>query len=241
MSVEAKTPKQRIVRDKDFARRLDIAVSGHPLAPEGHGRQKWLRERVEGRFKIKLSPEGVRKWFAGESRPRPSTMSQIAQALEVDEAWLSIGITPTSTPEHKRQQNNVVSGAVNLLAGLIQMNKGHSVFPEGASETVDLYGIIGGSQKSFVVRHIHQTEGQVKITVPTEHERSVVTIVAQETPVAFTLLRLPTDNIGRHGVRQGGYFEIEIDYNGQNYRSGGEVLPLIRSFNNLDGEMPARR
>lgn len=74
----------RVIRDKEFAKRLEISCENHHLSPSGHGRQKWLRDQILDKFSVRLSPEAVRKWFAGEARPRPNVMRQIAQVLEVE-------------------------------------------------------------------------------------------------------------------------------------------------------------
>ena len=59
--------KGDVVADhRDFARRLKQACDGNPLVPEyGKGQQVWFADRME------LSQEAVRRWFEGESRPRP--------------------------------------------------------------------------------------------------------------------------------------------------------------------------
>ena len=50
---------QPVIRDKEFAKRLEVAVENHHLAPSGHGRQKWLRDRIHENFSVTLSPEAV--------------------------------------------------------------------------------------------------------------------------------------------------------------------------------------
>ena len=109
--------KPRVIRDKAFAKRLEIACEGHPHCPtdQYRGKQKWLYEGLDSEFGVKVSAEAVRKWFSGESRPRPKVMSFIARLLEVDEAWLSLGITPDLTPREQKQRNAVADGAVNLV------------------------------------------------------------------------------------------------------------------------------
>lgn len=88
-----KTP---IIRDKAFAKRLVLACEGNPNCPtdQSRGKQKWIYDNLLSEFGVRVSAEAVRKWFAGESRPRPKVVSYIARLLEVDEAWLSLGITP---------------------------------------------------------------------------------------------------------------------------------------------------
>lgn len=239
MSQNDASPKARVIRDQGFAKRLETAVYNHPQAPDGHGRQKWLRERIESRFNTKLSPEAVRKWFSGESRPKPDLVHQMAQVLDVDEAWLSLGIKPDTTPAQKRQLNATATGAVNLVAGLIQMSGWHIAFPDEPTETVDLYAIIGGKQHSILVRTAQSSHPTLhKVIVPAGHEKSVVLLVMNPSPTEFTVLRLTKDTIANGGVNKGGFVELEVRQNGQTYSANGGPLPVIVSFDNLDGEKP---
>ncbi len=242
MSQSETDPKKvRIIRDKAFAKRLETAVYAHPQAPDGHGKQKWLRDRIEGRFGAKVSSEAVRKWFAGEVRPRPKTMSYIAQILGVDEGWLSLALQPDSTPEQKRQHNATATAAANLVAGMIQMNGWHIAFPEDADSTIDIYAIIGGRQHSLIVRTLKEHNGSFGVIVPAGHEKSVVMVVVQLAPTEYTILRLSAEAITAAGINRGGYLEVSISHNGSSYQLGDEVLPTILSFDNLDGERPSRR
>lgn len=242
MSHSETIPKKvPIVRDREFAKRLEAAIYGHSQAPDGHGRQKWLRERIESRFNTKVSPEAVRKWFGGEARPRPKLMSQIANVLEVDEAWLSLGLKPDSTPAEKQRHSVTTTGAANLVAGMIQMNGGHIAFPDDANGNVDIYAIIGGKQHSLLVRTAKEHNGQLKVIVPTGHERSVVMLVLREAPTSFSVVRLMPELINGAGDSKGGYLELEITGSGSAYYCGKEPLPTIVSFDNLEGERPLRR
>ncbi|MFC5394219.1 hypothetical protein [Bosea vestrisii] len=233
-------PKGLVIRDKAFAKRLETAVLNNPSAPDGHGRQKWLREQLEGRFRRKVSAEALRKWFAGEARPRPAIMTEIAVILEVDEAWLSLGITPELSLAERRHQNALVTGAVNLVAGMIQMSDGHIAFPDTTDAQVDLYAIIQGRQHSLVIRSMREGAETVPITVPSSHERSIVMCVVQHEATAYSVLRLPSDVISKHGNQKGGYVELAIEP-GSNLSIKTDVLPVIKSFANLDGELPIRK
>jgi len=230
-----------VIRDKDFAKRLETAIYGHSQAPHGHGRQKWVRERMEARFGDKVSPEAVRKWFSGEARPRPKLMARLAQVLEVDEAWLSLGLKPDSTPEQKRQHNAAVSGAVNLIAGMMQMNGGHIAFPDERQGNLDMYAIIGGRQHSILVRAAREIDGNTNLIIPVDHEKSVVLIVFQQSPTSFAIARLPSSMIAASGVSKGGYIELSIQRSASTYLVGADALPMIMSFDDLDGERPIRR
>lgn len=230
---QIETPKkQTAARGLDFAKRLEQSIYAHPQAPDTHGRQKWVRERMESRFNLVVSPEAVRKWFHGEARPRPQIMTKLAEVLEVDESWLALGLKPNSTPEQRRHHNAVAGGAINLVAGMIQMNGGMIAFPDADTETVDLYAIIGGKQHNVVVVTPVVQGSQRRVVLPVQHQRCIVMLVLQKGPTVFSIARLHSELIEK-GEKKGGYIELDV--------TADEDLPLIVSFSNLDGERQLRR
>lgn len=231
-----------VVREKEFAKRLEIACENNPHSPSGHGRQSWLRERIMDQNRdVRVSPEAVRKWFSGESRPRPTIMSMIARALEVDEAWLSLGITPVATPRERSKQSATAAGAVNLVAGHIQLVGGNIAFPEDETEAEDVFAIVRGKRLSLVVR-LGTTQQKFKLTFFKKGEKStVIAVVPTNKPSVYEFVRVPANVIENHGKHRGGFVEIEIEHDGSIFFAGGEALPIIHSFDNLDGELPKVR
>lgn len=144
-------------RIDNFARRLEEACEAHPRCPtEGRGKQKWLREELHKRFGITVSAEAVSKWFSSRSFPRPHFMDPLAQCLNVTEAWLISGVPPmhrtrgqavgaepaVNAPQMMRAPilpagttstaaapGSLFSGAVDLLAAMVQMSGGTVAFP----------------------------------------------------------------------------------------------------------------
>ena len=141
----------KVIRDREFARRLETACENHPRAPSGHGRQTWLRRNLEEQFEVSVSPEAVRKWFAGESRPRPKAMTKIAQLLRVDEAWLSLGMKPAASPTKVEKMSVVASGAVNLVAAHIQLSGGTIAYREENAD-YDIFAVVRGRRHEIAVR-----------------------------------------------------------------------------------------
>lgn len=226
---------KKVIRDKEFARRIAIACANHPQAPSDHGRQRWLMREMESRFHTTVSPEAVRKWFSGEARPRPQIMSVIARTLEVDEAWLSLGINPTSTPREKQKRNAMASGAVNLVAAQIQLAGGSIAFPEDQEDAGhDIFAIVRGKQIALTVKLADQTE---KFTLSLySKSQMVVAVVPTKQPTIYDFVRVPTEMIEAHGRQRGGYTEIEVNRSGKNFTVHDEVLPLITTFENIEGQ-----
>lgn len=224
-----RTNVNAIIRDAAFAKRLLKACEDHPEVPAfGQGQQTWIRDRLG------VSGEGVRKWFAGEAKPRSDTMRQLAKLLEVDEAWLSLGIAPETGPKEQKARNAMADGAVNVVAGIIQMNGGSPAFLQDTdprSKYIDLYTIIKGRQYSINVSLAQEiSEGEYRFRIPNEYEDCTVIGVIQPYPVRCVFLHIPTPVIDEYRVRKGGYVEITARKDGNEYRVGTERCPRITNF-----------
>jgi transcriptional regulator with XRE-family HTH domain len=230
-------PNGRVIRDAAFAERLATASDGHPHIPTmNRGRLTWIQTQFAERFQIKISVESVRKWFSGEARPTPTKMNLLAQLLEVDEAWLSLGITPDMNPNEKKVRNAVVSGAVNLVAGFIQIGGGHPAFPapndkKGIDGLVDLYAVIKGAQYAFHVSLAQEvSKGVYRFVVPREYADVTVLGVVLTGPFRCDIVELTADLVRKHEERKGGYSEVEIQSKDGGYMTGRDRWPRITRF-----------
>jgi hypothetical protein len=82
---------EAVVRFPHFAARLSAACDEHPDCPPLHkGRQVWLKAQLarEGLF---VTTEGIRKWLAGESRPKEENAEKLARVVAKDPNWLRFG------------------------------------------------------------------------------------------------------------------------------------------------------
>ena len=90
-----------------FAQRFTQACDDSVIIPPyGKGRQVAIAKRLN------VTQEAVRKWFAGESIPRPTTVRALAEYLQVDEPWLVLGIKPEFDRAEKRRNLIAYNGAV---------------------------------------------------------------------------------------------------------------------------------
>ena len=224
--------QSKVIRDKAFAKRLETATESHPHAPSGHGRQVWLRAQLEEQTSVKVSPEAVRKWFAGETRPRPKVMSCIAQVLEVDEAWLSLGLTPANTPKEQVKVNATANGAVNMVAGQIQIFGGTIAFPEEGSD-IDLFAIVKGKHLGLTVR-LGERAGGFRISVPLKSATTVL-VVPTSRPTVFQFHLVPREAVEQFGKSRGGYVDLDVERAEAGLLVGDRVLPEIRTFGELVG------
>lgn len=201
-------------RDTEFARRLQSACDGNANVPPLHqGRLTYLQKEMESRFNENVSVETVRKWMSGETIPRAGRASMLAQILEVDAVWLEVGGGLSVSPRERKVRNAMADGAVNVIAGLIQMDGGHPAFPEASDaratqENVDIYAIIRGANYAFHVTLASEERGELSFVVPVNHERVVVLGVVKD-GFSFKVYEVPNEVIGR-GVRHGAAYQVSV-------------------------------
>jgi hypothetical protein len=223
---------QAVIRHKDFAKRLGIACENSPHAPAAHGRQIWLKNQLESQFNEPVSREAVRKWFAGEAKPKPKMMSLVARVLAVDEAWLAIGSTPNITVSEKRTRNILASGAANMVAAQIQLAGGSVAFPED-QVGIDLYAIIKGRQKTVAARYGNGT-GNFKISLPLQVDAAII-VLPTDTPTVYRFFNVPASFLHEEGKVRGEYTEIECEFVADRLVVGTHEIPEIVDFTEIEG------
>lgn len=163
-----------------FADRLAEACEALNARGGGnHGRLTWLARELKAKFGTTVSVETVRKWFAGISLPRPDKMKQIAQLLQVDVAWLSLG--PAPLERHSMQFGCTTSSmdVVSLMAGFVELQGGAVAFPRSKTSATDFFAIVGGEHFSCVVRlgRDDKADGSAAFEVPAHRGDNTVLVV----------------------------------------------------------------
>lgn len=228
----------RARRDRSFALRLQKACDDNPRVPAyNHGRQAWVRTQLVERFGMNVSNETVSKWFTGVARPRPDKIKIIAKLLETDEAWLALGVSSELEPRERKIRNAMADGAVNVLAGFIQMCGGHPAFPEDDGTAarpgapIDLYAIIKGAHYAIHVVLAQPVEaGKVRFAVPYGYEDRVIIGVVRREPLICDFVELQPELIESVGVRRSGFIEVELEPVPGGLAGGGEVWPRITTL-----------
>jgi transcriptional regulator with XRE-family HTH domain len=201
---------------KEFARRFAAAIDGHPNVPAvNYGRLGWFVAELAKRG-VEVKAETVRKWMAGFTLPRHKAMKALAQALQVDEGWLSIGQDVEYDSSERRVHSRLASSATNIIAGFIQADGGHPAFPQeddavAASKHVDLYAVIRGINYSFHIT-IPLGEGEhTHFAVPVDARGSVVLALVTIGRFSFKVLELDWDALDSVGVRKGGTIVVPMN------------------------------
>lgn len=153
---------------EEFGRRLELAIDGYAGAPPSqHGRLSWLKRELEARADLSVSVNTVHKWVNGLSKPREDSLRALARLLKVDEIWLSMGRQPElSTPDEQQAQRSAASGAVAVVAGMVELCGGKIFYPEAAGG-VNLQVSIDGKNADLAVVTPQSTQnGKLSFVIP---------------------------------------------------------------------------
>lgn len=215
---------------KAFVGRLKEACDGSKVVPPPHkGRQQYISQQLG------VAPEAVSKWFKGVSMPRPDKMERLAELLQVEQTWLSFGISPEMDRQERKAHAREVDGAVHLVMGLSMLGGAHCGLPgpkDPRANYVDFYATVKGSVYMVHVclgREI--SEGRYELLVPREYDDVNCVAVIQKAPGKFDQLDMPSRFITEHKTRKTGGFTITMNRmdRGQ-YTTGSAVWPRIRYF-----------
>lgn len=201
----------RKVVDGEFARRLHSACDNNPAVPPPfQGRQVWIREQLEKRFKLVVSGETVSKWFAGAVLPRRDKMGQLAEVLGVDPAWLAMGSDPGGSPRERRVRGTMTEGAVNLVAGFIQLDGWQPAFSASEEAPVDLHAIIKGAHYSIHVALGEVSGESVTFQIPRDLRDVLVLGVVRTEGFSVDIAEIPEELIAQAAARRGSV-EVTMD------------------------------
>ncbi|WP_299913609.1 hypothetical protein [uncultured Paracoccus sp.] len=208
--------KAVLLRHEDFARRFKTACDENPNVPElNHGRLGWIAKNL-GEKGFETTPETVRKWTVGQSRPHPhAKMVALAELLRVDLDWLSNGTSPGVTKKEARVRREVADGAVNFIAGLVQMSGAHPAFPaEGdefaRSNQIDLYAIIRGIQHAFHIVTGEVVGDDVEFLIPAHPTNAIIIGLVPKGGLSYEIVWIDGDDAEEKGVRRGDLTAITL-------------------------------
>lgn len=222
---------QPVIRDKEFAKRLNEACNNNShVPPYNFGRLTWIRKNMLEYQQEKISTETVRKWLSGESRPRPTKMKKLADLLQVEESWLSLGIKSNMDTKQRAARNVMASGAASILAGFIQIAEGSIAFPDGESDE-DFTAIIGHKKyevhTSLAIAHDND---MYRFSTPVNHTSLTIVGAIPTSHTNIIFLKLSNETLKKYGVLRGGHLEIIVQKIGSNFKCGPDQIPKIADF-----------
>lgn len=209
----------------EFSKRLETACDGNPAVPEaGKGRQVALAD------KLKVSQEAVRKYFSADSRPKPSTMTELARILNVDEAWLALGHKPNTSAKEKRTFNKHANGATYATFGLFVMSEYACSFDDNA-ESADFHAIRSGVKLSIAVTVLREENHKLLATVKLSYKDNINVLVTIDDKTDLSFYVINSESITCHGDVKGGYVNIELNRTGNDYFIGTDKLTPLKDSN----------
>jgi hypothetical protein len=170
------------------------ACDGNRQIPApNEGRLRWFKEQF-GASGHNVSMETVRKWFAGMTVPRQKLLQPLADILQVDAGWLSAGTSENVTMSEKRLRTLSSKGAVNIVAGFIQMDGGQAALPKSSDEfahekSIDLHAIIRNAKYDLTI----VTSVENRISVPVSASENVILAVIREPAPGFSVTIIELD------------------------------------------------
>jgi len=176
------------------------------------------------------------KWFAGEAKPRNDNVQKLAKVLSVDEVWLNLGRRPTQKARIVQEKATSASGAVLLVAGLVEMNGGRFSFP-GEDDAWDLSVNMGGTRFTALVQVANvRDEDTYTCVVPEPVGSSRILMVIQERGPEVTgtvcVNVLDVTNVERQSL--GGYSVVTLHReSGRVFKDGGGSIEPLREFSEL--------
>jgi transcriptional regulator with XRE-family HTH domain len=120
------------------SRLLEACESNTDIPSYGSGRQSIIAK------KMGVSSEAVRKWFSGESTPRPQAMKALAKTLSVDHVWLALG-TDYKKTESLKEVAKLSDTAMFAFCGMAMENGYSFALNDDSSIGADLVLIKQGN------------------------------------------------------------------------------------------------
>jgi len=200
-----------------FAERMQFECDkNRSIPPLHHGRLKWFVDQFKARYNQVVTQETIRKWLNGEALPRTESMRHLAKILEVDDAYLAFGRDSGVTQKEQKIRDATADGAVNVVAGLIQMTGGNPAFPDkdddrANRDKIDLYAIIRGAQYAINVVVSERVGDRWKFYVPAASLNAVVLGIIPTSNFCFKILELDFENIEKFGELKAGGFHVYAD------------------------------
>ena len=193
------------------------------IPPHGKGQQTYLAE------KMKVSQEAVRKWFAGESRPKQPTMRKLAATLGVDYVWLALG-TSHGEIEKRRAAAGRQDSAVYALAGYV-IERGYNMAFAGSDADHDIDAIGHGVHRVIVVRsaeHQGRNKWTVRFPLATMELLNIAALRKNDALFAYDFLCLTAQELTEHGFREGNDICVDLRFNAKANRYTLSNKPVVR-------------
>lgn len=241
MASDSRSPRPKISdANRAFAARLLQACENHPHCPTDtpRGKQKWVREKLL-ELGIKVSAEGVRRWFDGTSLPNKNKRGvYLCRILNVDAAWLYFNDAEAISPDDVLVRNAVAEGATNLFAGMLQMAGASIAFSEDSRSIIET--ITGGRKFTFVVVNpIPLGEDLYRFKVTNDLDGRIVVVIFENAPYNYSPLVMLPEHIRQTGILRGDKWDVTIHRSSPNaVATGDRGWDISKMLEALGAQLP---
>lgn len=226
------TPASLTVLHEAFARRMKQACDANSDIPAmNDGRLVWMQQKMEYEGH-EVSLQTVMRWYYGASMPRQKKLIGLAKVLSVSPSWLSLGRDERSKVDSTSRTIST-EGAVNALAGHMQMAGVACAFPErddSRGDLVHFYSIIAGRQHPIHVASgaTDDTQGRVVFQVPVRHSKAVVMLVVPIDQKTIEVWHVPSNVIDASGEKESDLRTVSGKINGRVLSIGRfKIIPVV--------------
>lgn len=205
-----------------------IEINPHipPIGPRS-GTIKWLKDEMEHQCGFRISLMSISNYLNAHSMPSLESAKALAHVLKVDWQWLLTGTGEQRKAKLATAQNALAEGAVNLVAGLIQMAGGVVAFPEEDDKRaqkahIDLIAIIRGVSYNLHVVLGFRDGDTLSFRAPRTEGTVIIGVAPRgDDPFAFELVQVMPEAFEAAAFKQG-EFEISAPL--------GDLLKPVLSF-----------
>lgn len=216
-----------------FVTRLTHACDqSSKVPPAFQGRQQMIAVRMG------VAPEAVSKWFKAVSMPRPSKLLELAELLEVDAAWLSLGVKVELDRAERKIHAHDSSGAVMLVRGLVTLAGGTCGDPaptDPRAGYVDFYATLRGQVWPIRVALAREVEpDRFEVMLPREFKDVRTFAVIPLAGEKYQFLDMAAPAIDLVKMLKTGEYAVAIDRaEGGKYTTDSLTWQRVRLFGEL--------
>lgn len=199
-------PTSLVVLHEAFARRMKQACDANEdIPPLNEGRLVWMQQHMADAGH-EVSLQTIMRWYYGAAMPRQKKLVVLAKILAVSPSWLSLGRDEKTKVDTTERTISTV-GAVNALAGHMQMAGVPCAFPEKGdprADEVHFYSIIQGRQHPIYVAagSIDRKDSHLVFQVPVKHSKTVVLVVMPVGAKSIEAWYVPPEVLDAHADKE---------------------------------------
>ncbi|WP_157928955.1 helix-turn-helix domain-containing protein [Pararhizobium haloflavum] len=223
----------KLVPYPEFASRVNHACDNNPKIPDGWGRQAYVQAQFE-KAGIPLSRQSVNRWFQGYSVPRLKKLNFLAKVLDVDEGWLVFGAMPEGEHHRKTRHPIDISGAIQLVTGLLTMDGAICAFAEPNDEAgLHFRTVYKGRHFRCHCVAADTTDEGYRVVVSPNYANLTTFIVVRYEGWDFRIFKIVPGVIKSTGEHRGGFVTLDFTISKEAVIVGGEEFPRIQSVSDL--------